>query len=824
MSVLQRQARVRISFLIKPSILLAAICIILAGALLPSHGRWHSEESARYACYFVIALFSASLKVRDKESAATTSMSFVFVIIALVELQFLETALIAAAAILTQGLMSRMTRERTAETVGLLVSTLSAALASQAIYRSVAFKQVGFEPPVRLVIAALAAFLAYNVPFAVAGMLGGGFTRKQARDAMHLWSLPYHLIAATVTALYSSIYPFVSWYAAAFLAPMVFLIHRSYEAYMERLERQKRHASLVSDLHLRTIETLAIAIEAKDQTTHDHLKRVQIYAIEIGRELGLSEPDLQALRAAAVLHDIGKLAVPEHILSKPGRLTPEEFDKMKIHPIVGAEIVERARFPYPVAPMIRAHHEKWDGTGYPEGLKAEGIPIGARILAVVDCLDALASDRQYRRAMPIDRAMQEVALRSGRDFDPAVVTVLQRRYRELEAIARQAKVEPLKLSTGYNAVNGSQAAVSADVDQSPPPTPQFVHSIGAAREEVHKLFELAQEIGNSLEMRETFQVLSRGLQPLVPYDAVAVFLDKNGHLVPQYLHGPDASVCTSLSFMPGSGITGWVVANSKPAVNCDPAREGPTMHRFGSMIAVPLSGRQGVLGAISLYNRKRAAYGADHLRLLNAIAPKLSLALENGLTFKRAEDSATTDYLTGLPNAHSLFLHLDRELEVSRCLAAPLGVLVCDLNGFKQINDTLGHLTGNKLLHAVARALESKCREYDYVSRMGGDEFVVVCSGLERNTLAQRIPELKTAIQEAGRSVTGDNALGASFGCAVFPEDGKTADELLAAADRQMYQDKAHQKTGARVHRAGAKTVRSGDERLRRTTPETIVN
>src|SRR5205823_14205185 len=154
--------------------------------------------------------------------------------------------------------------------------------------------------------------------------------------------------------------------------------------------------------------TLALAIEAKDQNTHDHLQRVNVYAMELARDLGLSTDDTEGLRAAAVLHDIGKLAVPEHIISKPGRLTPEEFDKMKIHPIVGAEILEQVRFPYPVAPIVRSHHEKWDGTGYPDGLSGDAIPIGARILAAVDCLDALASDRQYRRALPLDEAMVQV--------------------------------------------------------------------------------------------------------------------------------------------------------------------------------------------------------------------------------------------------------------------------------------------------------------------------------------------------------------------------------------------------------------------------------
>src|SRR6059058_3595522 len=184
----------------------------------------------------------------------------------------------------------------------------------------------------------------------------------------------------------------------------------------------------MANLHLRTIEALALAIEAKDHTTHEHLQRVRVYAIEVAKELGVAGPEMEALHAAALLHDIGKLAIPEHIISKTGRLTPEEFEKVKIHPVVGAEILERVRFPYPVVPIVRAHHEKWDGSGYPAGLKGEQIPIGARILSAVDFLDALASDRQYRRAIPLQEVMARLTQESGKSFDPKVVDVLQRRY------------------------------------------------------------------------------------------------------------------------------------------------------------------------------------------------------------------------------------------------------------------------------------------------------------------------------------------------------------------------------------------------------------
>ena len=242
------------------------------------------------------------------------------------------------------------------------------------------------------------------------------------------------------------------------LLPVMYLIFRSYRLYLGRLDDQKRHAESMAELHLRTIEALALAIEAKDHKTHEHLQRVRTYAVELGKDMGLTDGDLEALRAAALLHDIGKLAVPEHIISKPGRLTPEEFEKMKIHPVVGAEILERVSFPYAAAAIVRAHHEKWDGTGYPYGLKDEEIPLGARILTAVDCLDALASDRQYRRALPLDQAMAEVEALSGRSFDPAVVVILKRRYVELERMTQAQPVDSIGLSTDVRIEKGAEPA------------------------------------------------------------------------------------------------------------------------------------------------------------------------------------------------------------------------------------------------------------------------------------------------------------------------------------------------------------------------------
>src|SRR5437764_2927777 len=592
----------------------------------------------------------------------------------------------------------------------------------------------------------------------------------------------------------------VSWETTLLALPAMFVIYRSYRLYLSKLENEKRHVEEMSGLHLRTIEALALAIEAKDQTTHDHLCRVRIYAIEVAKRLNLSAEDLEALRAAALLHDIGKLAVPEHIISKPGRLTPEEFEKMKIHPIVGAEILERVQFPYPVVPIVRSHHERWDGSGYPDGLKGEQIPIGARILSTVDCLDALASNRQYRQALPLEEAMNRVADQAGKGFDPKVVALLQKHYVELEEIARSqsGNVERQKLSTDLKVPRGLEPATGFEVRDSLERAGHntFLSSIAAARQEAQTLFELSHDLGNSLSLDETLSVLSVRLKRLVPYDSIATYILRGEQLVAEYVNGDNFRLFASLRIPLGQGVSGWVAQNRKAIVNGNPSVEPGYLSdpaRFSTLrsaISVPLEGLAGVVGVLTLYHSERDAYTADHLRILLAISSKVALSAENALAFRQADSSSTTDYLTELPNARSLFLHLDRELARCKRLNTSVTVMVCDLDGFKQINDRFGHLEGNRILRLFAKSLQGSCREYDYVARMGGDEFVIVAPGLSNAAAMARGACLNELAKSAGWEVCGENLLSLSVGCVIYPEDGSDAEKLLAEADRRMYLQK----------------------------------
>src|SRR5579884_3223107 len=425
-----------------------SIVVAIGGSVLATQLlQWESQDVLRYLCYLVLAVVVSRLRVALPGITGTMSVFFIFILFGIVQLSLPETILIGCSATLAQCLSQRRPGPRLPQTLFNVCNTAVAVTVAGQAYHSEFLKSRHLDAALMLVVVAAVFFLMNTFPVAAVIALTDSRSLRQVWRECYFWSFPYYLLGAGIAGVISAVDRYVGWQTALLIVPVVYLIYRSYCLYLGRVADEKKHAEEMAALHLRTIEALALAIEAKDTTTHDHLKRVQVYAMEVGKDLGLADAELEALRAAALLHDIGKLAVPEHIISKPGKLTREEFEKMKIHPIVGAEILERVRFPYPVTPIVRSHHEKWDGNGYPDGLKGEEIPVGARILSAVDCLDALASDRQYRRALPLDEAMAQVAAEAGVSFDPKVVEVLQRRYKELEQIAQREHGGMSKLST-----------------------------------------------------------------------------------------------------------------------------------------------------------------------------------------------------------------------------------------------------------------------------------------------------------------------------------------------------------------------------------------
>src|SRR3984885_7295633 len=422
--------------------LVGAVCFALA------FWHWQCSDPLKFVCYLIAALLASSLKVSLPGIEGTLSVNFLFTLLGILELSLPETLLIGLGSTLAQFYWKPARRLKPVQLLFKLSQVTVSSAAAYGAYELVTTRVLHGPGPLALLAAAIAHFACNTAAMSIIIALTENKPASTVWTESYLWSFPYYMGGAAVAGLVSFLNRQIGWQSSLLVLPPIYLMYLSYRLYLGKLDAEKRHAEKVSNLHLRTIEALALAIEAKDQTTGQHLQRVRVYAMEVARELGLNDDETEALRAASVLHDIGKLAVSEQIISKPGKLTPDEFEKMKIHPVVGAEILEQVEFPYPVVPIVRAHHEKWDGSGYPSGLKRQEIPIGARILAAVDCLDALASDRQYRRALPLKEAMARVSAESGMSFDPRVVEILERRYVELEKLANEQPLSaPPKLST-----------------------------------------------------------------------------------------------------------------------------------------------------------------------------------------------------------------------------------------------------------------------------------------------------------------------------------------------------------------------------------------
>src|SRR5438552_14418982 len=583
--------------------------VLLYGAIHPT-----SKNIAQFICYLLIAILASRLKVNLPGITGTMSVNFLFILLGILELSFTETLVLGTAAIMVQCFY----RDRPSAiqvTFNICASAFSIAVAYDVYHVAFSHWRAHTHPLV-LILAACTYFVANTGSIAAVISLTEGKPLRRIWVECYFWSFPYYLVGAGLAGVVGWLNGKFGWQASLLVVPVIYLIYRSYRLYLGKLEDEKRHVEEMANLHLRTIEALALAIEAKDHTTHDHLQRVRVYAIEVAKELAVSPGEMESLHAAALLHDIGKLAVPEHIISKPGRLTPEEFEKMKIHPVVGAEILERVRFPYPVVPIVRAHHEKYDGSGYPYGLKGDEIPIGARILSAVDYLDAMASDRQYRRAIALDEVMKRLQLESGRSFDPRVVEVLQRRYRDLEklVVQRSETVKWSKLSTDLKVERGTAPAAGFVATGTKDKEATFLASIAAARQEAQTLFELSQDLGASLSLDETLSVFSVKLKRLVPYDSIAIYVRRGDLLLPQHVSGDNFRLFEALRIPLGQGLSGWVAQNRKPIINGNPSVEpgylnDPTkFSTLRSALALPLEGLGGVVGVLALYQSEPDAF------------------------------------------------------------------------------------------------------------------------------------------------------------------------------------------------------------------------
>jgi diguanylate cyclase (GGDEF)-like protein/putative nucleotidyltransferase with HDIG domain len=593
-----------------------------------------------------------------------------------------------------------------------------------------------------------------------------------------MWSAPSYLAGAAlaVVAVALSARGWFGW-LAVLVAPL-YLVFRSCHTVVARLREEQEETRRALDVQLATIEALALAIEAKAGCTPEHIRAIQQYAGMLAEAAALSDTDVQSIRTAALLHDVGNMAVPEHILSKPDRLTPEEFERVKIHPRVGADILRNVPFSGPVTDLVLCHHERWDGLGYPAGLRGTAIPLGARILAIADCYTAWQTNRPYRPARSQEEAVGLLREYSGTAFDPVLVDLF---------------IERLEHST-ITMATAPAADGWTDAEDS-----IALQDIAGAHREEQTLYEVAQLLGSSLGIDDAMAHIHEKVTRLVPFSTCALFLgDEHNGYACRYAHG--AGTEALLKWEPRS----WSELSKRLPSQAD----GRDAHgeELTALLPCPLTHGNRLIGGLIFYHTEAGCFTDDHRRILGRVSEQAAAVIANSTRFEQTQHESHTDPLTGLANRRSLGRQVEAGLMAAGRANATANVVVLDLDRLKEINDTYGHDAGDRALRAVGSVLHATVRQSDVCARFAGDEFVVVLWECGPEQEARRVHELQSAVAmfpfEPRPGVL--RSLSISAGAARFPVDGNRFEQLLSVADERMYRDKAGRRARHHARLAGA--------------------
>ena len=590
------------------------------------------------------------------------------------------------------------------------------------------------------------------------------------------------LFTVLLLTVFTVVYVFVQFGAVqgVVVAQLIVMAGLGIRIFSNAPEKRTKELVEAGRIHLATVEALATAIDARDQVGKGHVRRTQIYAVALGELMGLSDSDIDALRTGALLHDIGKLAVPDHILNKPSKLTPAELEKTKIHPVVGSEILEKVGFDYPVVPTVRYHHESWDGTGYPDRLKGSDIPLTARILSVADAFDTLRGARPYRPAMTRDDAKRIVQSEAGGRFDPSIVSLL---------IANLARIEADIDAAGLS--YRDSAVVRKDEIHN------YVEQIKLANREVFSLYELAREFSSSVSLSDILEMFAKKIGEFVPFDTCVVYLIDGDRRIALAAHvdGQNADQLASRQIRFGQGATGYALKLRETVQNVDPdpdfaESDTDLSGHYATMASVPLIGdNEKLLGALTIYSRSVTNYGQENIRLMETISRIASDAIDKSLTHSEVKAHALTDPMTDLPNARSLKIQFEKEVARAMRGNSSFQVLMLDLDGFKAVNDSFGHKVGDEMLCHIARVIREQLRDYDFLARYGGDEFVALVPETMPVDVADLCSRIENAVRGFSLNVSENKyaSVGVSLGASGYPCDGETFDQLIEAADRAMY-------------------------------------
>jgi putative nucleotidyltransferase with HDIG domain len=779
------------------------VALVVAGAiaslwLTPHHG---GHQWLHFYVYLAAVLLSSGMKVAIPNREGTVSVNLPFILLGILELSPLQAVCLAVCSVIATCRF-RVIKGFTIVQIVFNVANVTTATVL-AWYTYAAMMRLHPEVAPALALAATVYYVANLAPLAFIFGWQSNISPLKTWTQELPWYLPFYLVAAMLAAFAHFIGVRYGWLTELLLIPMVYTAYRAYRAQIAIIADRERHLEETKALLQRTIESLSMAIEAKDHGTHSHLMRVRVYVSELGRIMKLDPALVQALFTAALLHDIGKLAVPEHIINKPGKLTPEEFQKMKIHTVVGADILARVQFPYPVVPIVRSHHEAWDGSGYPDGLKGEEIPIGARILAVVDCFDALASDRPYRKALSSREAMEVVKSKAGTQFDPMIVQLLEQHYPEMEELARRQYSEMVPLNTDIfvergaspaTGFEGSLQASSGDGAAENASHPERLALLASAIHEAGAVFDTTRPPKASRSARAVSAMIFAALRPLVPFGCLAVYFELDDQLVCVYRDGPLAEAFSDQPIPIGQGVSGWVVQNQRPLMNGNPTvepcyrSESQALSAQSSALAIPLVAEHGrAFGSVTLYSVGQNAFSEDHLRLLEAMQFRLSLALHNSLQARITEEGSGTGSSPPETSLESFLRRLQAEAAHAQASGMSLAVILCGIDGLSAIGERYGSTAARTLADSIAEVLAGCCGPAAVSARVNESTFALLVNVPDLGSLEHLLTSIAEVLNHALATVPGAALALLTLGASLCPRDGDTAAQLWDAADRDRH-------------------------------------
>lgn len=601
------------------------------------------------------------------------------------------------------------------------------------------------------------------------------------RESFMLASLNY-LFGASVALLLVAYTRDVDLTFVGVILPLLLVSYLTYRTTMGRVEDANRHLREVNRLYMSTIETLAMAIDAKDQVTHGHIRRVQAFATGLAREIGVNDNNLiKAIEAAALLHDMGKLAVPEYILNKPGKLTAIEFERMKLHASIGADILSAIDFPYPVVPIVRHHHENWDGSGYPDGLKGTDIPIGARILAVVDCFDALTSDRPYRPRLRDIEAIQILVERRAKMYDPLIVDTFCRVHSNITPHSTETNVSAHALNTI------GKARATAGLESAGP----VLNQIASSADEMLTLYELARSLAGQVNISDAGDVIANHLRRLVPSSLCVFYLCDvvTNDIEAKHVTGEAAIPVKGLRIALGQRLSGWVAAHRHTISNSDPTLDLGELNRsrtvpLRSCISTPLVAEdEQLVGVLTMYSTELNGFNDDHRRIVEAVAREIAH------TFRRAVDfeaSPRRDQLIGVADSRQLE---DLVSFSSSQLAGPFAIILIDLRDLSALSVSYGRAAAEDATKHIVKQIQHCLRAPDMLFRYGNEDFVAFLNTTDADPaylIARRI-EGALAAHPVHLSDGTAASLRVAVGVACSPRDGITLTSLVSSARRDAH-------------------------------------